>query len=165
MERIKEIYEEIAYWIHCQLEILGRMVYYGWNARNCHDYHPDSLYQIIHLKLNRSIKYLRSGGTLFSTRKPLSKKLIIASQLAKRLSEDAYLDNAVKPFKTKFGKAGFENSVFAYYSCDNNILQKAEMTAFNYLILCMKRADRQRKFEHEYLLKLITPIITDWRGL
>ena len=70
--------------------------FWGWKLRNSVDFNANSLYEMIHLKLDTTYKSFVRNSHLMWNRSENTvgmRKLKIAAELAKRISEDKYLHN------------------------------------------------------------------------
>lgn len=100
----------IKYWFINLFETLERMFYWGWKLRKSYDFDGNTLFDIIHLKLERLYKCHRDHGHCewnSSTETKLMKRLKEASELAKRLSDEEYTDKySMRVFSNYIGSEG-----------------------------------------------------------
>ena len=78
------------------IDQLKNFIFWGWKLRNSVDFDCNSLYELIYLKLDTTYKCFIENSHLMWNRSEHTtgmKKLRVARNLAKRISEDEYINN------------------------------------------------------------------------
>ena len=94
--------------------------FWGWKMRNSVDFDCNSIYDVLYLKLDTTYKCMVENSHLMWNRNENTvgmKKMRIARELAKRISEDQYLENNfIFPDKlTSFFGVGITGKYFKNY--------------------------------------------------
>lgn len=93
-------------WFRNTYARICRFFFWGWKLRNSHDWDGHTLYEIIHLKLERMDKEMLNKGHLawqYEEKKRCYRTLKIAKEAARRLSKGRLEDRAVTKFHDTYG--------------------------------------------------------------
>ena len=165
LERVfrKTPWDKLVSFIHEYVEVLNRVIYWAWAMKRSYDFDANTIYDMLYRKLDRLyICFINNGhcGWNSDANKPLMRKLSIARNLAKRLSNNNYTtqeDRVTTIYgnvKLQFTPSKRDN----LHNCDF-YMEKAppeqQKKALNLLYIAQIRDDQQRKLEKEYLFKLL----------
>lgn len=78
--------------IRSKWRMLKRMLFWAWHMRDAQEYDYTGIYKAIHGQLKRTYEYQVKHGISVTSdpNHPHTRKLLIASELAKRLDNDEY---------------------------------------------------------------------------
>jgi len=108
LEDLKDfLWYDPASWCRSKIEMLQRMVYWGWHMRWSWDFDASTIYEMLYRKLDRIYCCMRDHSHCVwnsSIEQPRMRELREAREIAKRLWEDDYDMAAFYETEEKYGK-------------------------------------------------------------
>lgn len=88
-----DLLHKVITWFSVQYQTLERMLFWGWKMRHSYDFDAHTVYEAIHLKLERIHKCMKENGHLewnSDESNNLMRKLAECKGIAKKLAEENY---------------------------------------------------------------------------
>lgn len=163
-------WRNVVSFFHEYQEVLDRILYWGPAMRRSYDFDGHTVYGMLYRKFDRMYRCFRDHGHCMwnkDTNNKLMRKLLIAKNLAHRLSENDYHTQADE-VTAKYG-----NLQMAFYPIPDRHVSRAEFymdkatpaqqeQALKELHEAHKRDDRQREAEKAYFFKLVQKHLEQW---
>jgi len=163
------IWHDRIQWVRIKYEMLGRMLFWGWNMRNSYDFDAHTIYDMLYLKLDRLYDLFENHSHLMwnsDTQNKDMRRLCEARGLAKKLSKcDCYMRHYMKVRNTYRYEDQGDNSAWytelVGYRYDNNKTISKEY--FRRLSKsAMKLDSAEMKTDKDRLFKLLSDKIDQW---
>ena len=166
-EKLQVFYYHYIYTpIYDFIENISNLIYWipkVWHDNECFDF--GSVYYLLYYKLKHMEKFYKNNNTSINHLK-ITNEIMIAKNLAKRLNEDDYINNASIEYDKKWEDKGLFNfipckydkngKIIAYTSVDRNKEQSRDFDN------CYKLSNYLEKQDREYLFKYLTRNIRKW---
>lgn len=152
------------------------MIFWGWNMRWSYDFDASTIYDMLHLKLNRLHTEFKDNGHCVwngNIDHPDMKRIRVATELAKRLSTEGYTLRACREHEKKWGacemtsRPVFIGKNVGYgkvldFTYPNASTDKLREICNKDLLRIHKKYDRMQIEDRKYLFRLLDKYIKQW---
>ena len=145
-------YEMMSY-----VEMVKRMVFWGWKMRWSWDFDANTIYEILHLKYNRIYKCMEKHHHLEWNKNIETKgmkKLRTMVLLTKRISDDKYVDIADPTYWDEFWAEKERNNIKDFFDRDEKDRER--------FVNAIKKSEEIKKQDKEMFLKLLKEDNDGW---
>lgn len=154
LHKIKDIYYNIKHGIPNIIKYIPII----WQDRNWDEHY---IYSLLYFKFSDMEKYWRSDNVWSANKDKTAHQIMIAKNLCKRLIDDNYTENALKPVEDKYGKLKwhFEPSEIKGYTSMvfDETLEESKARSRAY-----KHSEYMEKQDINYLFRHIEKYIRGW---